>query len=171
MEEQMRQPTSRAGLLRLIRAAHSAFEDGIDGLTDAQMATPGTEVAWSVKDIAAHLMYWEQRAIFYLECARDGWQPEKDRWIMPRGDAYHALNEENYQAQRYRPLSGILAELRAPQAAMMRLVEATAETDLVTKGRFDWLPDRALIEMVGNETWQHYQDHSESLRSCRAKQA
>ena len=71
---------TKAELIKRIQAERSRFSGAISGLSEAQMEAPGAEAEWSVKDIAAHLMFWQQRAVFLLECARDGWQPGKDRW-------------------------------------------------------------------------------------------
>jgi hypothetical protein len=159
---------TKADLIERIRAEHQLFEAAIDGMTDAHMTAPGAEANWSVKDIAAHLAFWQQRAIFLLECARDGWQVDKNRWS---GGDIDRLNEQVYRAHRDRPLADVLAELRQSQSEVLARLEATPEVDLTTRGRFDWLPNNVtLVDNITGETYEHYQEHSESLRSWRAKQ-
>jgi hypothetical protein len=164
----MEQPIKKTQLVELIRAEHLNFDGLIQGLSEAEVTAPGVEADWSIKDIAAHLMFWQQRAIFFLECVRDGWQPEKDRWSVGSIDE---RNEMNYQAHKNRPVADVLAEMHETQAKLVRLVEATSEQDLVASGRFEFLAGTVLIDRISGETYQHYQEHSENLRAWLAQHA
>jgi hypothetical protein len=159
---------SKANLLELARAEHHKFDELVRGVADSQMSAPGVEGAWSVRDIAAHLMFWQQRAIFFLECARDGWQPDNDRWSAGSIDE---RNEMNYQAHKNRSVADVLAELHETQAKFIRLVEATPEQDLSASGRHEFLAGVVLIDRISGETYEHYRDHSDTLGEWRAKQA
>jgi hypothetical protein len=161
-------PQNKTELLALLRSEYANFAEAIAGLSEAQMTAPGAEVQWSVKDIAAHLLFWQQRAVFLLECVKLGYRQDMDRW---RGADVDTRNEQNFQAQRMRPTTDVLRDLTDSQDAVIRLLEETSEADIFAPGRFDWLKGISLAEGVGNETHGHYQEHMESLRSWRAKQA
>jgi hypothetical protein len=164
----MDQHTRKARLLDQIRAEHRRFDEAIAGLSEAQMTAPGAEADWSVKDIAAHLVFWQQRAIFLLECARTGWRDQNDRW---GGASVDERNAQNYQAQHDRTLGEVLADLATSAETVLALLEATPEGDLFDVGRFGWLKGSTLAEAVSNETDGHYPEHLDSLRTWRAKQA
>jgi hypothetical protein len=159
---------SKANLLDLARAEHQKFDDLMRGVSDEKISAPGAEGDWSAKDIAAHLMFWQQRAIFFLECARDGWQPDNDRWSVGSVDE---RNEMNYHAHKDRSVAEVLAELRAIQSKFVQLVESTPEQDLVAAARFEFLAGGALIDRISGETWEHYREHGDMLRAWRASQA
>lgn len=161
------EPKNKTGLVALLREEYGNLEVGIAGLTEAQMTTPGAEAQWSVKDIAAHLLFWQQRAVFYLQCAQSGYQAEKDRW---RGADVDTRNEENFQAQRARATAEVLLDLTNSQKTVIDLLEAMPEDAIFTAGRYDWLKSISLAEAISNETHEHYQEHIGSIRAWRAKQ-
>jgi hypothetical protein len=161
-------PKNKVELLALLRSEYGNFAEATAGLSEAQMTAPGAEVKWSVKDIAAHLLFWQGRAVFLLECASTIYQPDKDRW---RGADVDTHNEQNFQAQRARPTADVLRDLAVSQKSVVDLLEALPEDAIFTPGRFDWLKGISLAEGVGNETYGHYEEHMGSLRAWRAKQA
>jgi uncharacterized protein (TIGR03083 family) len=159
-------PATKAELLSYIEAETRKFEEAISGLDEAAMTTPGVEGDWSVKDVAAHLMFWQHRAIFLLEAARDGYSRERDRWAQ--GDV-DERNAQNYRDNKDRPLAEILAELRASRQSMIDLIAATSDDALFTPGRFDWLRLETLVEHISGETYEHYRDHYDALVAWRQK--
>lgn len=157
---------SKADLLALIRAEQANLHNAIDGLDEAALNAPGAEVDWSVKDIAAHLLFWQQRAIFYLQCAKTGWDPKADRWA---GASVDKRNEENYKANHARPVGDVLNDLVTSEETLIEMLEATPEEQIFTPGFFDWLKASLLVEAIAGETYEHYQEHMESLRAWQSE--
>jgi len=52
--------------LKKIEQAWAAFQDSYVGLTDEQMMEPGITGDWSVRDILAHVTWWEAEALKHL---------------------------------------------------------------------------------------------------------
>lgn len=159
---------TKAELIETIRAEYRNFEQATAGLTEAQMTQPGAEAHWSVKDIAAHLAFWQQRAVFYLESACDGYREEANRWA---GDDVDQRNEDNYQAQHARPLADVLRDLHTSENDVIRLLETAPDEAIFTPGYFDWCKASLLVEAVAGETFEHYQEHMGSLRAWQASHA
>jgi hypothetical protein len=69
-----RKAKTKQELLESIRTTHAQLEKKFSQLTPKQMIWPGSMDNWSVKDILAHLVDWEQRFI--------GWYKKAKLWKM-----------------------------------------------------------------------------------------
>ena len=49
-----------------------AFKESYAGLSDAELMEPGVTGAWSVRDIIAHVSWWEEEALTHLPHILDG---------------------------------------------------------------------------------------------------
>ncbi len=162
----MNDERSKSGLLNSLRAGRANLETALAGLTEEHLSRPGVETTWSVKDVMAHLMFWEKRALFYLKAARDGYQQADDLW---RADTVDKLNERNYIDQQHRSTSDILDEERSVFQTIVHLVESTPEHDLIAPGCFEWAHGEALYDLIAGESFGHIRDHLDALRGWQAK--
>jgi len=153
-------------LLNHLRAERANLEAAITALNEEQLTTPGVESDWSVKDVIAHLLFWEKRCLFYLKAARDGYVKEDDVW---RADTVDALNARNYADQKNRPSLDVIDEERAVSQTLVRLIEATPPADLLEPDRFEWANGESLYDQIAGETYEHIRDHLEALRAWRKK--
>ncbi len=56
----------RQKLLKQLDKAWTVFKESYAGLSDSQMTEPGVTGNWSVKDIIAHVTWWEEEALKHL---------------------------------------------------------------------------------------------------------
>src|ERR671922_237378 len=54
---------NRQQLLKQLDTAWTAFKESYAGLSDSQLTEPGVTGAWSVKDVIAHVTWWEEDAL------------------------------------------------------------------------------------------------------------
>jgi hypothetical protein len=151
-------------LLDLIRAEHDFLARTIAPLSDAQMVQPGAQDDWSVKDILAHIVVWEQRCLGWIEAAERGETPERPEpgftW-----DDLDALNERDYLADKDRPLSQVMADFRRSFAQFLAKVNNLSDAQLFDPHFYDWPPGEPLwIAVAANAHW-HYLEHTESIRT------
>jgi hypothetical protein len=81
------------------------FQASYPGLSDAELLTPGVQGDWSVRDIIAHLTWWEEEALVHLPLVTAGGRPPRYSTRYGGIDAFNAL-----MAAERRHLS--LAEVR-----------------------------------------------------------
>src|SRR5665213_3711782 len=62
----------RYHLLEKLDSAWTDFEESYAGLTPAQLMIPKVTGQWSVRDIIAHVTWWEQEALKSLPVIRSG---------------------------------------------------------------------------------------------------
>lgn len=160
MGEQIEQLT-KAELLDAIRAGRKQLEAALAQLNESQMTQPGVESNWSVKDVLAHIVAWEQRMVLWVGQALRGEVPA----IPATWDEVHRLNEQSYWENRDRPLSEVLAEFQRSYPEALAVVEAAPEEDLMNPERFGWREGVPLARVVAANTWWHYAEHIESIQA------
>jgi hypothetical protein len=85
-------------LLGKIGAAWAAFGAASDGLTDEQLLVPGVIGAWSVRDLIAHVTWWDEEAITHLPLIMEGGTPPRYSVTYGGIDAFNALMTERKAA-------------------------------------------------------------------------
>lgn len=133
----------------------------LDGLLEKagkeRMTQPGvTPGGWSVKDILAHLIGWQQMIVSFHVAEARGEVPE----VPGHGLTWREtpkLNEMIYREHRDRPLEKILKEFKRSHREMLQIMENVPDEDFVTVGRFQWAgPSWTLSDYVRAETASHY---------------
>jgi hypothetical protein len=147
-------------VLKRLEAAWKDFEQSYAGLSDSQLLIPNVTGRWSVRDIIAHVTWWEEEALKHLPLIREGGRPP--RYSVKDGgiDAFNALMTEQRKG-----LS--LAEvLRQHDAVHARLVEyvRNAPEDLFTR-------ETRFRRRLRLDTFGHYPVHARAVRNWRGRSA
>ena len=66
---------NRPQLLNQLDKAWMAFKASYAGMSDSQLTEPGVTGHWSVKDIIAHVTWWEEEALKHLPLVLTGGRP------------------------------------------------------------------------------------------------
>lgn len=143
----------RMELLRRLQAGRAEFVQAIAPLTDEELTRPRTMGEWSVKDLLAHFIAHEQRALDGLNAARNG------RRGAAAADEDEEFNERAVRARQNLSAAQVRAEW---DASFERLYTAAAELD---EGDFE--PFSAVCEHLENtidgalagSTYRHYAEH------------
>jgi predicted transcriptional regulator YdeE len=146
----------KAGLIEFVRQSRERFHRMVEPLSDAQMTAPGVQGAWSVKDIVAHVVAWEELMVRWLENVARGETPD-----MPAFDqaSIDRLNEQMYLAHRDEPLAQVMAAFDDGRAPVFESIEAVPEENLLAPCRLGWMKDDPLWHLVGANTFWHYPPH------------
>jgi hypothetical protein len=117
------------------------FLPSLDGLTEEQAAQSGVAGYYSVKDLIAHLAWWEDQTRDVVATGND---PDID---------VEALNDEIYAANK----DVSFAELRQRMIdGHDRAVATFAAAPNLTE------------DDVKDDTWEHYEDHGNQIRVWRS---
>ena len=144
-------------LLSEIQRERSALDQTLAVLTPRQMTKPGvTRGGWSVKDILAHLVAWQQLNLDWYAAGRRGETP-----VLPApGYTLRELprfNQMLYRRHHRRSLQAITAEYAAYHARVVALIESLPDADLITLRRFSWTgPSWTLSDYLRACTAAHY---------------
>ncbi|HUF00019.1 MAG TPA: ClbS/DfsB family four-helix bundle protein [Anaerolineales bacterium] len=152
----MPRPTTRNALLEAIETERNTLEQLLAGLSPGQMIEPGLVGAWSVKDVLAHLLEWEQMVLNWHAAGLKGKVP-----VTP-ADGFNwaqlpQLNQQIFEKHRDRSLADIQKEFEASYRKILKTIQSLSNEDLFTRGRFAWTRNNTLGAYFISSTSSHYQ--------------
>lgn len=160
--------TTRTALLEAIHTERELLEKKLAGLTAEEMVWPGSMDNWSVKDIVAHLVDWEQRFIGWYEAGRRGEEVHTPAPGMTWRDLPR-LNEQGYEHHRDRPLAQVLADFQASFRQVLALVESIPEEEMFAADRHAWTGRWRLVGYIAGNTCDHYRWARTQVRPRRIR--
>jgi len=163
MTEQM----NKTKLLDEMHNGYTAFENLLAPLSEAEMTIAGVNGEWSIKDILAHLAAWQKRTLNRLDAAVRNEKPSIPG--LTSDEEMHRLNDQFYQENKARPLNDVLTDFRTTYSQILDVVQAAPEEILLDSQRVAWLDGNALWELVAGNTYEHYQEHTESIQQWLSK--
>ncbi len=154
----------RTGLLTEIKSGRTRFESVLAMIPPAQMTEADLPGGWSMKDLVAHLGWWEQRAVeIYRELAAGG-NPSR-----PNTPAeLDAVNAQIYDRFHAKSLDDIRAFEQAAYREVLHLVETAPEDDLFNPRRFSPWMDGPFMQWILDNSTGHYEEHGPSLEKKQA---
>ncbi len=161
-------PMPKPEILQNIRQERAHLEATLSRVSAEDMETPGVEGEWSIKDILAHIVAWEQRMIGWLQEAAAGLVPQMPEPGMTWDDL-DLLNQQTYEENKARPLAEVQADFESSFQQAVQTVESIEEADLSQAERFPWRAGRPLWVMVAANTWWHYKEHGERIQAWLQK--
>lgn len=140
-------------LLARLDRAWKDFENSYAGLTEAELLTPGVTGRWSVRDIIAHVTWWEEETLTHLPEILEGHRPP--RYSVKYGgiDAFNALMTEK---RKHLSLADVLRQHHEVHARLLDYVRAAPEELFATETRF-----RRRLRL---DTYSHYPIHAKAIR-------
>jgi hypothetical protein len=144
------------GMLDRIARAWAHFEASYAGLSDAELLTPGVTGHWSVRDIIAHVTWWEEEALAHLPLIREGGRPPRYSVTYGGIDAFNALMTER---RRHLPLAEVLRQHEGVHARLLEYVRSAPEELYARETRF-----RRRLRL---DTYGHYPIHARAIRAWR----
>jgi hypothetical protein len=155
--------TDKEALLVDIQTERRRLEKLVASRSEEQLLLPGVVGDWSIKDVLAHLVEWEQLFLDWYHCGIEGGVPA----IQPTGlgrTVIDQLNQGFYGRNRLRPLPAVLADFNASYQEILRTVQAIAEEDMFSPGRFAWTGRLVLADYIAANTCSHYYWASGKIR-------
>ena len=147
-------------LLARLDDAWKDFEASYAGLTEQQLLIDGVTGAWSVRDIIAHVTWWEEEALEHLPLILAGGRPP--RYSVKYGgiNAFNALMTEQ---RRGLSLVEVLRQHDEVHARLVAYVRAAPDELIRTETRFR---RRLKLDAIG-----HYAIHARAVRAWRERNA
>lgn len=150
-------------LLSNIMAERAEWDELIDRVGPERMEIPDVTGSWSVKDVIAHIMWFEREMI---GVARAHALIGSSLWNLPQAER----NEAVYEEFREMPLEQVLDEARQTYAQLLVALRDLDEADLNDTSRFrdmpaEWLP----WQVIAGNTYEHYRAHVPDVRAWLAR--
>ncbi len=145
-------------LLERARAERAELEALWLGLDNAEMTRrPGPHPEWSVKDIIAHITWWEQSMTNWVSRALTG-------EMLARTETPDEINARVFEDNRDLPLNTVLEMFGASFPPLENLLLRMTDEEINDPEVADIRGMPLLYFLVGN-TFAHYADHVDDLRA------
>jgi Protein of unknown function (DUF1706). len=143
-------------LLKKLGAAWIDFNESFAGLTEPRVLEPGVTGNWSVKDIIAHVTWWDEEAIKHLPIILKGVRPP--RYSVKYGgiDAFNAMMTER---KKDLSLVEVLHECDETHSRLIAYIKTLPEDQFTTETRV-----RRRIRL---DCYSHYPIHAKAIRKWR----
>lgn len=147
-------PTTVSEVIALLENARTEWNARINILTESQLTQPNVCGWWSVKDVVAHIGWYENQMAEMLE--RRSLDTGTDAWELPL-DERNARIQEAFQDQS--PEQVLTHELLT-YIRLLEQIYALSDVELNDPAAFAEMPaDWSALELLRQNTWQHYQEH------------
>lgn len=160
------EPIDKKTLLENVRAGREAF----DALLD-QFSADGLEIAyppdgWSVKDMMAHMTFWEQYALDRLQEAANGQTPQLLGDVTD--EDLNRINQGILDNGPNQALDDVQAAYARTHQELVVLLDALPEASDALW--WDLWPSRQVpLNVIGYNTTDHYEEHAADLRRWLAE--
>lgn len=144
-------------LIDKVNVAWTDFHEAYAGLAEDEMMIPGVTGDWSVRDLIAHVTWWDVEAITHLPMVLEGKTP-------PRySDTYGGIDAFNAMKTR--------------EKAGLSLDEVRQEADITHARLIAYLESVPIERLKGNskfthrlrlDTYGHYPIHAADIRMWRS---
>lgn len=144
-------------VLERLETAWKDFEESYAGLSKTQLLTPGVAGNWSVRDIVAHVTWWEEEALKHLPVIREGKRPPRYSVTYGGINAFNALMTEKWRSLS---LAEVLRQHLEIHARLVEYVRA-APPELFAR-------ETSFRRRLRLDTYSHYPLHAKAIRRWRA---
>jgi hypothetical protein len=154
-------------LLASLRAVFGDWEDLLADKSESEINAKGRADGWSIKDVIAHLMAWQQISIARLRATKLDAEPEYPAWLEG-ADPFFAedhtgqFNARIRQIYQDEPWSIVYAAWKEGFTQFIELAEAVPEDLLFNAQRYPWLRGYALSAVVEG-SFEHHREHLEEM--------
>ncbi len=155
----------KATFMDLVRNGRAEWDALVAQIDEAQMTEPGVEGEWSVKDIVAHVTWYECEMVSVVQArALVG----SDLWGLP----LEARNAGVFAEIRNRPLPEVLTETYTVFQQLMAGLQTLTGEDLNEASHFTEMPlEWKPWQVIASNTYEHYPDHLRAIRAWREQQS
>ncbi len=158
----MTEITTKAQLMSAIRHERDLLDAALARLAPAQFTQPGVEPGWTVKDVMAHIAYWEGVMVTWLQTSLAGQTPDRPATGFD-WDTVHAMNAANFLAHKDRTLAEVASLYQGAHDLAVAALEAAPEAALLQPGYFAWTGERPFLVFVEANTTEHFAEHRADL--------
>jgi hypothetical protein len=157
--------TEKERILNMLKDEYERWNTLLGRLPEEQITSRQLAGGWSIKDVMAHLMAWQQRSIARMEAGLSDHEPVFPAWpegVDPEQEDVDEINAWIYETHRERSWEHVYQDWRNGFQRFIELGEAVPEGVLMEVGRFAWLKEYPL-SIILVSSYEHHQEHRDNL--------
>ena len=146
----------RQDLLKRLDKAWNLFRESYAGLSESQLIQSGVTGNWSVKDIIAHVTWWEEETLKHLPLIVNGVRPPRYSAKYGGIDAFNAMMTEQKKTLSF---SDVLRQQDETHRRLIVYIQSLPEEQFTRETRV-----RRRLRL---DTYNHYPKHAKAIRAWR----
>ena len=150
---------NQSELLARIRSGRAQFERALAQFSDDQLLAPNLHGGWSMKDLIAHVGFWEQHTAIRFSALLRGVNPPDQALTLDE------LNARVHAQNQHKPLAEVRLKEQAAYEQLLLLVENAMDDELFDPQRFAWTEGKPFAEWIENNTYGHYEEHQADFKT------
>ena len=156
----------RLDLLARLAAERAYLFNVLLGLSEAQLKTAEPVRGWTVKDLLAHVAFWDGFHTNRMQMVADGRIQE----IMEIGDDndMDTFNDRLLTEQKALPLEQAIAMLQKERSGFRQMLKRLTDLELQSQIRLPW-GWRTHLRVWAKWRYLHDMDHAQQIQEWRAK--
>jgi hypothetical protein len=153
-------------LLASLRDVFDSWEKLVTNTTEEELTAKRLPTDWSIKDVIAHLMAWQQISIARLHAALRDSEPEFPAWLGG-ADPYFAeehtdeFNARIYEIYHSQSWPSVHRAWREGFLHFLELAESVPEEKMLDARLYPWLNGYALSAVLQGSC-EHHEEHLEA---------
>jgi uncharacterized protein (TIGR03083 family) len=154
---------STAELIEMVRGEWAAWDARIAPLDDALLLRPTNDAGWTIRDVIAHLTWFERETIELIRSREFG---GSQLWMLPADERNAAIFELNSG----RSLDDVRADAQATRVVLLAALATLDDAELDDPGRYPPMPTELTpLQIFEDNTWVHYEAHRERIEAWLAR--
>jgi uncharacterized damage-inducible protein DinB len=155
MNDQM----TRSKFLSTLKSDRETWESLLAQFDQDQMTQPFTSENWALKDIIAHVTWYERQMVGVLQART---LVGSDLWDLPHNERNKTIFEEN----KHRPLNEVKREAQEVYKQLFEVLGTLSDEELVNSRKFsdmpeDWVP----WKVIADNSFNHYHQHMPEVQA------
>jgi hypothetical protein len=151
-------------ILTRVRESRRQFETILANFDDDQMTVAHDPDGWSLKDVLAHITFWESYALTRLQQATHGRTPELYGDVSE--DQINAINQGALDAGRAKSLDLVKDEFARIHRDLLDAIQAIP-ADEDDPWWALWPEPHVPKRLIAYNTWDHYAEHLDTVRAWK----
>jgi len=153
-------PTNQKELAQLFLETRMGLSLLWAGVSEEDLVRrPGPHPEWSVKDMIAHICWWETFALVRIPIIAAGLP-------VTLIEDFDALNTQVDEWVRTIPLRSVLDQFQANEKLILSMIERYSFEEWTEQSRPNYSAG-SLMRLLGGNTFGHYYDHIPDLKAYR----
>jgi hypothetical protein len=145
----------KAELMADVRSARQELLVALTRFNEGERMKPRFPNQWTIKDLLAHIGFWEKRAGDILSALLREQEPEG----AIDGESLDEVNQRAYLEYRDLPLLEIEQKEREAYLRLMDLVDNAPDDAIFRSDYFAWTDGRPFVDWIIGNTTDHYREH------------
>lgn len=154
---------TRDAILDRLHDEYEAFTNVLDDLAVEQMIEPNVVGEWSIKDLVAHLVYWNRLPVQEIEAALNGVEPST---VVNRTDddvtqpeQVNAINERVVEESYNDSVGDVMANFAHSYQLLLQTVNHLPDSAFEIGGEIERLLGDTIEDTLNNNTYEHWAEH------------